>query len=73
VVALTVVESPISGGRGKAITKLCKKHGVIVVPDILGGILGRGKLKADPIHPNGEGYAIFAERVAKALRPFLRQ
>jgi lysophospholipase L1-like esterase len=73
VVAFTVVESPISGGRGKALTKLCKKHGVIVVPDILGGILGRGKLKADPIHPNGKGYAIVAERVAEVVRPFLRQ
>jgi len=71
VVAFTVVESPLSGGRGKALTQLCKRQGVIVVPDLLGGILSNGKLKDDPIHPNDAGYAIVAERVAKAIRPFL--
>lgn len=73
VVAFTVVESPLSGGRGKALTQLCKRHGVIVVPDLLGGILSNGKLKDDPIHPNDAGYAIVAERVATVIRPFLRQ
>jgi lysophospholipase L1-like esterase len=73
VVAFTIVESPLSGGRGKRLTQLCKKHGVIVVPNLLGGILSRGSLKADPIHPNSDGYAIVAERVAKVVRPFLSQ
>jgi len=27
---------------------------------------------ADGIHPNGEGYRIMAERVARALKPYFR-
>lgn len=70
-VAYTAIESPFSAGRGRALAKLCRRHGVILVPDLLGGVLGDGKLMADPIHPNDEGYAILAERVATTLRPFL--
>jgi len=73
VVALTVIESPLSGGRGKALAQLCKRQGVIVVPDILGGILNHTELKDDPIHPNDAGYALVAERVDKVLRPYLQQ
>ncbi len=32
----------------------------------------KGSLMADGIHPNGEGYRIMAERVAKTLKPYLR-
>jgi lysophospholipase L1-like esterase len=46
--------------------------GAVLVPDILGDILGKGSLMADGIHPNGEGYRIMAERVAKTLKPYLR-
>lgn len=73
VVAFTVIESPLSGGRGKALTQLCKRQGVIVIPDLLGGILNHNEFKDDPIHPNDAGYALVAERVNKVLRPFLQR
>ncbi|MDX9979030.1 MAG: GDSL-type esterase/lipase family protein [Lentisphaeria bacterium] len=71
VVAFTAIESPLSGQRGRSLAKLCRRHGVILVPDLLGDILGEDELMADPIHPNDAGYAIVAERIATALRPFL--
>jgi len=71
VVAFTAIESPLSAQRGRSLAKLCRRHGVILVPDFLGGVLGDKELMADPIHPNDEGYAILAGRVADALRPFL--
>jgi lysophospholipase L1-like esterase len=71
VVAFTAIESPLSAQRGRSLAKLCREHGVILVPDLLGDILGEDELMADPIHPNDAGYAIVAERVAAAIRPFL--
>jgi lysophospholipase L1-like esterase len=70
-VAFTAIEGPMSAARGREMAKLCERQGVILVPDVLGGILNDGSLKSDPIHPNGSGYAIMAERVARTVRPFL--
>ncbi len=56
------------GSRFKA---LARHHGCLYVPDILDGIFGRTALMADHIHPNAEGYALVAERVARALGPHL--
>ena len=69
-VVFTGVEGPLgrSAGRHRA---LCRKYGVLLVPDVLGGILNQEQLKADYVHPNGEGYRLMAERVGAALRPFL--
>jgi len=72
-VVLTAVEGPISGSRGKRYRALCRQHGVILVPDILGEILGDQDLKADAIHPNGAGYQIMAAQVAEVLGPFLTE
>ena len=60
--------TPDYSGRFDA---LAAKHQVLYVPDFLDGIYGRGRLMADPIHPNGEGYAIISKRIAKAMKPYL--
>jgi lysophospholipase L1-like esterase len=61
--------SPIGGvaGRYKA---LARQTGCVFVPDILDGIFGNPKLLSDHLHPNSDGYAIMAERIAEAIRPF---
>lgn len=64
--------TPLSGLAGEFRT-LARRAGAVFVPNILGGIIGRPALMADSVHPNRDGYAIIAERIADALRPYLRR
>jgi acyl-CoA thioesterase-1 len=60
------------GGVGGRYKKLARQTGCLYVPDILGGIFGqRDLMSSDRIHPNEEGYGRMAQRVAKALEPYL--
>lgn len=61
----------VSENFGARFKELAGRHRCVYVPDILGGIFGRTALMSDGIHPNAAGYAIFAERIAAALRPHL--
>jgi acyl-CoA hydrolase len=70
-VALTAVHGPLSSKRAKAYRRLCRRAGVLLIPNVLAGILTDPALRADPIHPNSEGYALIAERVAAAVTPLL--
>ena len=72
VVLLGLDGLPLAAPRGKRYLETARTTGALLVPDILKDILGKGSLMADGIHPNGEGYRIMAERVAKALKPYLR-
>ncbi|HYH09517.1 MAG TPA: arylesterase [Thermoanaerobaculia bacterium] len=47
--------------------KVAEDTGCLLVPDVLDGILNNPKLKSDEIHPNADGYALLAERVAGPL------
>ncbi|MDT8391744.1 MAG: GDSL-type esterase/lipase family protein [Lentisphaeria bacterium] len=69
-VAFTGIE--VLGGNRKKHKRLCKRNGVILIPDVLGDISNEKTLKNDPIHPNDAGYRIMAERVAEHLKPFLQ-
>ncbi len=51
---------------------LAKEKQLLYLPDFLKGLFGQPKLMADTIHPNAEGYAIAAERIAAKLRPYLK-
>ena len=42
-----------------------------LVPDILGGLMGRSDRMADAIHPNNAGYEIIADRIAPVLEELL--
>lgn len=59
------------GGLSGRHRRLCRRAGVVLVPNILKGILGDPKLKADQIHPNNRGYAIVAERIATVVGPLI--
>ena len=42
-----------------------------LVPDILGGLMGRSDRMSDAIHPNDAGYEIIADRIAPVLEDLL--
>jgi acyl-CoA thioesterase I len=48
--------------------KISKDMGVPLEKSLLADILADNKLKADAIHPNGEGYRLLAEGIAAFLR-----
>ena len=50
-----------------------KEFGALYIPQVMKGILSDSKLKSDPIHPNGAGYRLIAERVAAKIKPLLRE
>jgi acyl-CoA thioesterase I len=58
------------GCRGchEAFKELCRETGALLVPDIYAGIMGRGHLMSDSVHPNDKGYQIIAERFYGAVR-----
>jgi lysophospholipase L1-like esterase len=49
------------------------RHGAILIPDILQGILSNADLKLDTIHPNALGHRRIAERVLPTLRRLLQE
>lgn len=60
-------------GRGfdKAYKKLAEETGAVIIDNILDDIMGNRSLMSDPIHPNGAGYAVMAERFHRAIEPYL--
>ena len=71
VVAYTEVLGVVPGERARMHRQLCRRLGVILIPDVLDGIVRHDDLLSDSVHPNDAGYALLAERVAAALRPYL--
>lgn len=68
-----VVYTGVPSGRTANYRKLCKKTGVLLVPEILDGIIGNPTFKADRIHPNDKGYKLIAQRIADVLKKKLTQ
>jgi lysophospholipase L1-like esterase len=62
--------SPIGGVAGRY-KDLARRTGCVFVPNILDGILGDPKRMSDGVHPNNDGYAIMADRIADAVVPWL--
>jgi lysophospholipase L1-like esterase len=52
---------------------VAERHGAILVPDIMKGILTSPDLKGDTIHPNAKGHRLIADRVIRILAPLLRE
>lgn len=50
-----------------------KESGAYYIPQVMEGILANPQLKSDPIHPNGAGYRLIAQRIAEKIRPLLRE
>jgi acyl-CoA thioesterase I len=52
---------------------VAEKHGALLVPDFLSGILANQALTLDMLHPNAEGQRILADRATAILRPLLER
>lgn len=53
--------------------KLAKKKGAVLIPNIMGGILGDPELKSDGWHPNAKGYRVMADKFIGVLIPLLQE
>ena len=58
-------------GYGEMYKKLAKETEIILIPNILGGLIGKDKYMSDPIHPNAAGYEIMAKKFHEAIEPYL--
>lgn len=50
-----------------------RQFGALYIPEVMKGILSDSALRSDPIHPNGAGYRLVAERIAETIKPLLRK
>jgi len=50
-------------------TKLAKHHNIPVELTFLSQLEGEPTLKSDPIHPNAQGYKLFAESIFQFIYP----
>ena len=48
--------------------ELAEEEGVMLVPDVFADVLSDERLRADPIHPNAQGYRQFADGLLSAFR-----
>ena len=73
VMILEVTIGPEGDAYLKGYRAVAERHGAVLVPDIMRGILSNPDLKADMIHPNPKGHRLIADRVIEVLRPLLRE
>jgi len=52
--------------------KIALDREAIFVPSIMKGIITNPKMKSDFFHPNEEGYKIIADRVYRAIKPYIK-
>ncbi len=71
-VVYTGVAVPLFADHTTEQRSICQESGVYFIPNLLGGIIADRTLKADEVHPNSQGYAIVADRIAKALQKVRR-
>lgn len=71
VVLLGVRGGVLGDGYAGDYETLAKKYHTAYVSNVLEGLITNPKYMSDGIHPNDQGYAIVAERVAKVLKTVL--
>ncbi len=54
------------------LSNLARETGSIFVPAVMRGILTNPSMKSDFMHPNPTGYKIIAQRVYRAIKPYLK-
>jgi acyl-CoA thioesterase-1 len=52
--------------------KIAFEKGAIFIPSVMAGIITNPQMKSDFFHPNCNGYKLIAERVFKAIKPYLK-
>ena len=71
VVLLGIRSASLRDHNESLFRSLARETGCYYIADLLRGIWGRPVYMSDAIHPNDQGYARIAERVAGELRPLL--
>jgi lysophospholipase L1-like esterase len=61
----------LTANWGKMYKRVAAAEGCLLIPDLLDGIIGNPSLKSDEIHPNAQGYALMAERVAGPVKKLI--
>lgn len=51
---------------------LARQEGALFIPNALAGIITDPSLKSDFVHPNSRGYRLIAQRIYRAVRPYLK-
>jgi acyl-CoA thioesterase I len=68
VVLLGVPKPALFGGAATIYGELAEEFGLAYEGDAINDVLRKPAMKADPIHPNAQGYRVVAEAVAALLR-----
>jgi acyl-CoA thioesterase-1 len=63
----------IMGSYHLAFYNLARETNAIFIPEVLSNIFTNSHLKSDFIHPNADGYKIIAQRIYRAILPYLDQ
>lgn len=71
-VVLGVRSGIVGGGADEEYEALAKRTGSVYMSDVLAGLFGRSELMSDALHPNDQGYAQIAERLAPLLSEYIR-
>ncbi len=58
-------------GFGEMYQEVCKETQALLIPNIFNGIISDNNLMSDPIHPNGRGYTLMAQKFYRAMKPYL--
>ncbi len=56
-----------------AFYNIAKEKETIFIPSVLSGIITNPSMKSDFLHPNAAGYKLFAQRIHRAITPYLHQ
>jgi acyl-CoA thioesterase I len=68
VVVIVGMQSGVLGNPyGDDFEKLAEEHGILYVPNIHDGLIGKPEFMADGIHPNDAGYAKAAEKIYNVI------
>jgi acyl-CoA thioesterase I len=51
--------------------EIAREKGVLFIPSILSGIITNPSMKSDFLHPNANGYKLVAQRIYRAIKPYL--
>ena len=71
-VILIGLDFPLNRSYARRYRELARRKGCPFVPDVMDGILGDRDLMTDQVHPNAGGYKLWAQRVERVLRPYVR-
>jgi acyl-CoA thioesterase I len=59
------------GGLNDDYEKIADAHGAVFVSNVMRGILDSPAMRSDQVHPNAAGYKLIADRIHKAVEPYL--